>query len=490
MWKELLQKGVKRLDRMLNAPTEETRALEFQITEWLSSRYLRLQKLGEKYYLGEHDILHHERQVIGKNGQLETVKNLPNNRIVDNQYAIQIDKKAEYLCGQPVSFESKNETYLAEVNRIMNAKFRKTLKNLCIDALNQKIGWLHPYYKDGELRFKKFTPFEIMPIWTDSSHEELEKVVRLYEQVIYTGRGKEIQTMVEIYTKNGIERYNWFNNQLQFIETKPYLTVTVTKDDEVHEEYLNWERIPIIPFKYNDKEIAVIERTKSLQDGINLMLSTFENNMQEDSRNTILVLVNYDGQNLAEFRHNLQRYGAVKVRSENGGNGDLKTLQVEVKAENYKAIVELFKKALIQNARGVDITELRSMSGGSPNQMNIQSAYSDMDLDANAMETEFQAAFEDVLWFVNKYLQHTGKGDFDGEEISVIFNRDMMQDEALIIQSLVQLQGLVSQETLVGQVPFINDPSKEMQRIRNEQKEELDYAGMNNELLAEPISED
>ena len=30
---------------------------------------------------------------------------------------------------------------------------------------------------------------------------------------------------------------------------------------------------------------------------------------------------------------------------------------------------------------------------GNPNQMNIQSMYSDIDLDANGIETEFQAAF-------------------------------------------------------------------------------------------------
>lgn len=41
---------------------------------------------GERYFDGCHDILSRERTVIGKDGKLETVKNLPNNRIVDNQY--------------------------------------------------------------------------------------------------------------------------------------------------------------------------------------------------------------------------------------------------------------------------------------------------------------------------------------------------------------------------------------------------------------------
>ena len=48
---------------------------------------------GEKYYEGKHDILHRKRTIIGKDGKLEEVENLPNNRIVDNQYQKMVDQK-------------------------------------------------------------------------------------------------------------------------------------------------------------------------------------------------------------------------------------------------------------------------------------------------------------------------------------------------------------------------------------------------------------
>ena len=56
---------------------------------------------GERYFAGMHDILQRERTVIGKDGELETVKNLPNNRIVDNQYKKMVIQKSTYLLGQP-----------------------------------------------------------------------------------------------------------------------------------------------------------------------------------------------------------------------------------------------------------------------------------------------------------------------------------------------------------------------------------------------------
>ena len=166
----------------------------------------------------------------------------------------------------------------------------------------------------------------------------------------------------------------------------------------------------MIAFKYNNKEIPLIKMVKSLQDGLNLIESNFQNQMEEDPRNTILVVVNYDGENLGEFRRNLATYGAVKVRTVDGAGGDVRTLQVEVNSENYKSIIELFKKAIIENAMGYDAKDDRM--SGNPNQMNIQSMYSDIDLDANGMETEYQSSMEELLWFLNMHLINIGMGDF------------------------------------------------------------------------------
>ena len=213
-------------------------------------------------------------------------------------------------------------------------------------------------------------------------------------------------------------------------------------------------------------------RVKSLQDGINTMLSDFENNMQEDARNTILILKNYDGENLGEFRHNLAAFGAVKVRDDGG----VETLTVEVNSENYKAILEVFKKALIENARGYDAKDDRM--SGNPNQMNIQSMYSDIDLDANGMETEFQAAFEQLLWFINQDMKTIGEGDFENEEVTVIFNRNILINESEAIANCASSVGILSNETIVGQHPWTTDVKKELERLQKEKQEAVDeYAG-------------
>ena len=228
----------------------------------------------------------------------------------------------------------------------------------------------------------------------------------------------------------------------------------------------NWERIPLIPFRRNAEEMPLIRCVKSLQDGVNDILSNFQNNMDEDARNTILVLVNYDGENLGEFRQNLATYGAVKVKTVDGAPGDLRTLQIEVNAENYKAILSVLKRAIVENAMGFDAKDVRL--SGSPNQMNIQSMYSDIDLDANEMETEFQASFEELLWFVRCHLANAGVGDFEGVPVEIIFNRDMMMNEGEVIENVVKSGQVLSRETLVAQHPWVDDVQAEMERIRGE----------------------
>lgn len=463
-----------------NTRMTDKEIIETKIQNWKKSDKRKAMITGAKYYAYEHDILLRKRTIIGQDGQIQEVSNLPNNKNIDNQYAKMVDQKKNYLLGKPLTFKSESDAYTEALKTVFNRRFLRTLKNVGEDALNGGIGWLHPYYdEEGQFRFKKFEPYEVKPLWKDAEHTVLEAGIRLYEVQAYEGKQPKIIEKVEIYTLEGIGRYVLENGKLQPDVDNPsgnhmssYMTGTDENGDPLD---LNWERIPLIPFKYNNKEIPLITKVKSLQDGINIMLSDFENNMQEDARNTILVIENYDGTNLAQFRHNLATYGAVKVKSIDGAKGGVKTLTVEVNPENYKVILEIFKKALIENARGFDAKDDRM--SGTPNQMNIQSMYSDIDLDANEMETEFQASFEELLWFVNSHLANAGAGDFTTEEVEVIFNRDVLINESEKITNIQASTGIVSEETLRSKHPLVDDPEKEQQRIEKEKKAAMaDYS--------------
>lgn len=235
-----------------------------------------------------------------------------------------------------------------------------------------------------------------------------------------------------------------------------YQTYYFDMPDKVTGELIpyNWTKIPLIGFKSNDRETPLIKKCKSLQDGVNFILSSFGDGMEENaSGNTILIIKNYDGQNLGEFRHNLAAYKAVKVRTVEGADGGIDKLEIEVNAENYKSILTELRKAIIKNCAGYDIDELKS--NGSPNEMTIKAVYSDIDLDANEIETEFQASFEQLLWFVNQHLNNIGEGNYSDQDIDIIFNRDMMVNESQVIADINTSSGILSRKHLLPTIHML-----------------------------------
>lgn len=73
--------------------------LEKEIARWKNSPQRIMQIKGHLYYDNEHDIITRKRTMIGEDGKLEEVDNLPNNRVIDNQYAKLVNQKANYLWG-------------------------------------------------------------------------------------------------------------------------------------------------------------------------------------------------------------------------------------------------------------------------------------------------------------------------------------------------------------------------------------------------------
>ena len=81
------------------------------------------------------------------------------------------------------------------------------------------------------------------------------------------------------------------------------------------------------------------------------------------------------------------------------------------------------------------------------------------------MENEYRAGFEQLLYFVDIYLENAGYGSFNGD-VDVIFNRDMLIDESGIIEDCVKSQGLISVETIVKNHPWVNDVEKELEALK------------------------
>lgn len=444
--------------------------LELAIHQWKFSPKRRMQIDGERYYRGDHDILKRKRTVIGKDGELVEVKNVPNNKLVNNQFRKMVDQKANYLLSKPLTFETENETFTDELKKIFNHTLLNRIKNGCIDGYCGGISWLYPYYdENGELRFQRFKSYEVLPFWKDEEHTILDCAVRLYETEVYEGRTLTIQEKVEVFKDDGVYRYDLTNGHLTPDKDNPKSSYIKVGDTE-----FNWQEIPLVAFKSNFDELPLIKRVKGLQDALNEMLSDLANNMQEDSRSSILVIKNYDGQDLGEFRQKLATYGAVKVRTVDGADGGVDVLKIEVNAQNYDLILRCLKSAIVENAMGYDAKDDRL--GANANRMNLLCVYNDISLDADNTEAEYQESFEKLLKFIKWHLKNTSKGDFIDVPVTITFNRDMIQNESEVINDMVKLGVQLPNRLLVSQIPFVDDVQGVLDELDKERKEMDVYA--------------
>lgn len=460
----------------------DVKYLEKMLRKWLDSPARKEQLLAEKYYDGHHDILEREKKVIGADGQLIPIQNVANNKLVDNQYRKLVDQKTNYALGKPLIISTQKEEYAKALKEVFTKNMNRKLRILGHYSVDGGIAWLYPYRTENGFDIQVFPAYEICPVWKDNMHTELACVMRYYPEEIYEKNGNiRLVYHVDVFTVDGIHHFRYQGASL--IREANSNSAYLTGENDSY----NWDRLPMIPFKYNTKEIPLIRNVKSLQDALNQVLSDFQNNMEEDPRTSILVLKNYDGTNIPEFRQNLSTYGVIKVTTVDGVQGGVETLKVEVNAANYQAILMQLKRAIVENGRGFDAKEERM--DGDPNQMNIESMYTDIDLDVDTLESEFQAGFEELKWFIDQYLMQNGQPDYSKEEVEFIFDRDFFINENAKIENIMKSVGLVSDETLLEHHPLVKNKVVEIQRKEAQKQAELDEMDATLKVQAQNIPE-
>ncbi len=412
---------------------------------------------AKRYYRGNHDVLHRYKTAIGKNG--ETIRlDLPCARIVNNQYGRIVDQKVNYSLGRALTVDTEDKHFSDILKKHFGKRGQTLWRRAATEAINCGVAWLHPYIdENGELKLRLFDSAMCLPFWSDAEHTKLDALVRICPTETYVNKKSERSERIFVYTKDGIEEFSCDRGRLHLVDRQAY------HFRDASGRCFKWDRIPIIPVKYNIDGIPMIRRAKSLQDALNELQSSFCDSMAENSRNTVLVLKNFDGEDLGEFRHNLATYGAVKVRSDSNGDGGVESLKVEVNSENYEALTSQLTEALIECCRGFDSHDARL--SGNPNRMNVLSIYSDIDLDANGFENELGFAFDEWIGFIRSYLFYTGRGDFRNVRADIIINRDLLVNESSVIDSLSASAGILSPRTLIAAHPMVDDVEKELERL-------------------------
>ena len=72
---------------------------------------------------------------------------------------------------------------------------------------------------------------------------------------------------------------------------------------------------------------------------------------------------------------------------------------------------------------------------------------------------------------MNCHFANTGQGNFEGEEVDIIFNRDILINESEAIDNCQKSVGILSDETIISQHPWVDDPQAELERLKKQKEE-------------------
>lgn len=445
-----------------NTGISEQQFVQAEYEKFLYSKKRRKMLLSRQYYLGNQQEPKH-LVYTAKDTMQDASGIIPNNKIINNLFDDLVDQKTNYLLSKQIDTQTQQDIDLTEY---FNPAFQNLLKELGKDVYQCSIGYLHPFIDEqGNLSFKRFKPENVIPFWHDEEHKQLDAFIHFYDVEIYQSPNiTTTETHIEYYLPEGVHYYVYSNSQLA-PDTSKLNTSYIHKNDISY----NWTSVPLIWFKPNSDETFLLDRIKTLQDALNQMISNFANVMSQDVHNTILVLKGYDGTNLEEFRHNLAKHGVIKISSTPEVQGDVEALNVNVDATNYTTIIKELERAIITNGRGFDAKDDRMRNN--PNQMNISSMYSDIDLDANDLEAEFQASLHHLVDFINAYRSLNSLPIINS--INFIFNRDLPINQNDTINAIKDSVGILSERTLVANHPFTLNVDEELEQIKKERQETL-----------------
>lgn len=219
--------------------------------------------------------------------------------------------------------------------------------------------------------------------------------------------------------------------------------------------------VPFFAFDNNNVHTDDLKNIKPLIDVYCKVFSGFVNDL-EDIQEVIFVLTNYGGANLNEFLSDLKYYKTIKVESEgNGDNSGVSTLTIDLPVEAREKLLSITRKCIFEQGMGIDPDP---QNFGNSSGVALKFLYSLLELKAGLMETEFRPSFGRFIRCVCRVQNIPIKDDV----VLQTWTRTMVQNDQEMAQIAQGSTGIISQETIVRNHPWVDNAQDELDKLKEE----------------------
>lgn len=457
-----------------------------------SIRKKRMQE-GKRYYAAEQDILRHNFTagvVSEEEGDAEQTEerlrsfrnpNRSNHHCVHAFHRVLVDQKVSYLLGKEPTVsvlgadtDARLQAYEAFLNQACDECFNDVLFDLAVGASNQGYEVLHIYYDDaGKLRYCVTPAEECILIYDTEYQDMLQQVIRYY-RIIQTKDGKKyIRNRVEWWTATDVTYYIQDENEMYLLDSAaahnpaPHWWETLRRDGmTIRKEPHHWGRVPFVVLENNSERSNDLTPIKGLIDAYDLLSSDGTNNFL-DLVDLYWVIQGYGGEAAGAIAKKLKINKAVSISD---ANGRVEAKQVELSAEGRLAWMQMLRRDIYHLGMGIDVDA--ETFGSAPSGVALKFRYAQLDLKANKMIPKLKRAIKELLWFVTDDYNRRNGTDYPADLLSVVLTKSLITNDYETVQMINLSQGVVSEDTLLAQHPFVDDVNLEKIALQEQRKNE------------------
>ena len=407
-------------------------------------------KLHE-YYKGRHKIMQRAYEDPSK----------PNNKVV-NPYANYITTlMTGYFIGEPVQYTSPDEAAIEQYKEIMafndepsvNKEIAKW-QSVCGEGY--EIIYID---KDGNTRFKALPALGMIPIYNDDLEQTLIYVIRYWQT--YDIETDQMIDYVEVYSAVDITKYRTDVGGAMHI---------------VDQHYHVFGQVPVTPY-YNNAEG---------QGDFELVISEIDayDSFESDSVNeadyfadSYLVLSGMEGTTSEDISG--MKENRVLVFPE-GGEGQWLTKTVN------DSWIENEKKRLDQDIHKFSFCPPMTDENFASNASGVAMKYKLMGLEnkVGVKENEFEKGLRRRIELIYGVMRKVS-GEMAYLDINIVFTRNLPQDLSASVDTVVKLDGVISDETRLALLPLDIDAKEELEKVEEQKLSNFSLFGanFNNEVV-------
>ena len=414
------------------------------VVKWIIDKHkkekARISELRRYYNNNNPSIMNREYKDLNK----------PSNRLAHPFASYITNMAVGYFLGNPIAYNSDNKDLLERLNNVF--KYNDEADNNTTLAKHSSIGGyaveLLYIDEDSQPRFTALSGDEVAIVYDNTLEEKILCAVRYFEEEV-VGEDKT-KTIINVYTADTIQTYELIDDEIKFVDEQPHY----------------FQDVPVAVYLNNDEMYGDFEKVKSLIDAYDQAQSDTANDF-EYFTNALLVISGV----LMDSEDNDFKNNRVLNFTDSEGKAEYLIKNINDSAlENFKnrLVEDIHKFAQIPN-----LTDEQFAGNVSGESMK----YKLMGLEniTGVKEAKFKKGLMRRIELLCNFLNVATNNLILYTDIQPIFTRNKPQNEADLVNMVKGLYGILSDETLISILPFIDNAREEIEKRNSEKENTLDY---------------